>query len=68
MSDGLIPQRYARALYKYALEHNNATAVYDEMKQVADSFEAFPEMQKVMTKNKLKISKLSILYQLQRIL
>lgn len=49
MSDGLIPQRYARALYKYALEHNNATAVYDEMKQVADSFEAFPEMQKVMT-------------------
>ncbi len=49
MSDGLIPQRYARALYKYTLEHNNASAVYEEMKQVADSFEAYPEMQKVMT-------------------
>ena len=49
MNDGLIPQRYARALYKFALERNNATAVYEEMKQVADSFESAPALQRVMT-------------------
>lgn len=49
MNDGLIPQRYARALYKFALERNNATAVYEEMKVVADSFESTPALQKVMT-------------------
>lgn len=49
MNDGLIPQRYAKALYKYALEKNNTAAVYDEMKQVVASFEAMPSLQKVMT-------------------
>lgn len=49
MNDGLIPQRYARALYKYALEKDNTAAVYDEMKQVVASFEALPSLQKVMT-------------------
>lgn len=48
MNDGLIPRRYALALYKYAKEKGNASAVYDEMKQVADSFEANPELRKVM--------------------
>ncbi len=49
MNDGLIPQRYAKALYKYALEKNNTAAVYDEMKQVVASFESLPDLQKVMT-------------------
>lgn len=49
MNDGLIPQRYAKALYKYAVEHNNADAVYAEMKQVIASFQALPDLQKVMT-------------------
>lgn len=48
MNDGLIPQRYAKALYKYALEKNNAAAVYEEMKLVADAFERRPDLQKVM--------------------
>ncbi len=49
MNDGLIPQRYAKALYKLALEKNNTAQVYEEMKQVVASFESHPELQKVMT-------------------
>lgn len=48
MNDGLIPRRYALALYKFAADKGNTAAVYDEMKQVADSFEANPELLKVM--------------------
>lgn len=48
MNDGLIPQRYAKALYKYALERGNAEQVYNEMKTVAASFEAEPSLQKVL--------------------
>lgn len=49
MNDGLIPQRYAKALYKYALEKKNADVVYGEMKNVVDSFEARPDLQKVLS-------------------
>lgn len=48
MDTGLIPQRYAKALYKFALEHESATAVYDEMKAVIDSFRNNPRLQKVL--------------------
>lgn len=48
MNDGLIPQRYAKALYKYALERGNAERVYNEMKTVAAAFEAEPSLQKVL--------------------
>lgn len=48
MNDGLIPQRYAKALYKLAEEKGNAEAVYAEMKQVADSFRDNPELNKVL--------------------
>lgn len=49
MNDGLIPRRYALALYKYANEKGNTEAVYEEMKQVADSFASSPDLQKVMS-------------------
>lgn len=48
MNDGLIPQRYARALYKFALEKGNASQVYEEMKTVVGSFESNPELQKML--------------------
>lgn len=48
MNDGLIPRRYALALYKFAKDRGNTAAVYDEMKQVAASFESNPELSKVM--------------------
>lgn len=48
MNDGLIPQRYAKALYKFAEESGNNKRVYDVMKNVVLSFEANPELQKVL--------------------
>lgn len=49
MNDGLIPQRYAKALYKFADENNSTAKVYDEMKEVISSFENNPELQKVVS-------------------
>lgn len=49
MSDGLIPQRYAKALYKYACEKGNTAEVYNEVKHVAEAFRANPDMQKAMS-------------------
>lgn len=38
MNDGLIPNRYAKALYKHACEAGEAAAVYDQMKRVAEGY------------------------------
>ena len=48
MDNGLIPHRYAKALYKFALEHGNARSVYEEMKAVVDSFQNNPRLAKVL--------------------
>ena len=49
MNEGLIPQRYAKALYKLAVERGNSEKVYLEMKTVADSFAGNPGLQKVLS-------------------
>lgn len=49
MDNGLIPFRYAKALYKYALEHGKAEEVYNLMKRVIAAFEANPDLQKVLS-------------------
>lgn len=49
MDNGLIPQRYAKALYKYAGEHSETTVVYDEAKVAIHSFQDNPGMQKVLS-------------------
>lgn len=49
MNDGLIPYRYAKALYKTAEEKGKATEVYDEMKEVASSFASSPELQRALS-------------------
>ena len=49
MNEGLIPQRYAKALYKLAVERGNAEKVYLEMKTVAESFADNPDLQKVLS-------------------
>ncbi len=49
MDNGLIPRRYAKALYKFAKEHNTTETVYEEMKQVIYSFEQNPELQKTLS-------------------
>ena len=48
MDNGLIPQRYAKALYKFALEKGSSEAVYEEMKTVISSFRSDPRLQKVL--------------------
>lgn len=49
MSEGLIPQRYAKALYKLAEERHNSGVVYEEMKTLAESFVENPGLQKVLS-------------------
>ncbi|MDE5774290.1 MAG: ATP synthase F1 subunit delta [Muribaculaceae bacterium] len=48
MDNGLIPRRYAKALYKFADAHGNTREVYDEMKDVISAFTANPGLQKVL--------------------
>lgn len=49
MVSGLIPHRYAKALYKFAMESNKASEVYEEMKRVVESFQSNPELEKVLS-------------------
>ena len=49
MDNGLIPQRYAKALYKYALEQGRTKQLYELMKNVIESFKENPELQKVLS-------------------
>lgn len=48
MNEGLIPSRYAKALYKYAQEHGVATPIYEEMKRLDGSFAAHPALAKAL--------------------
>lgn len=49
MISGLIPHRYARALYKFAAENDKCKAVYDEMLNVVNAFSSDPRLQKVLS-------------------
>lgn len=48
MQEGLIPRRYAKALYKFAVECDATRAVYDKMLLLERSFEQQPALQEVM--------------------
>ena len=48
MDNGLIPKRYAKALYKFAQEKGETKRVYELSKQVLDAFQANPDLQKVL--------------------
>ncbi|MDE6558453.1 MAG: F0F1 ATP synthase subunit delta [Muribaculaceae bacterium] len=48
MDNGLIPRRYAKALYKFATSHGKGLEVYNEMKTVENAFSANPELQKTL--------------------
>ena len=48
MNDGLIPNRYAKALYKFALEEKCADKVYLQMKRLSESYSALPELKKTV--------------------
>ena len=49
MDNGLIPRRYAKALYKYALEKGETKEIYELSKRVVDAFRLNPELQKVLS-------------------
>lgn len=49
MVSGLIPMRYARALYKYAAETDSCGKVYEDMKRMIASFEGNPDLEKVLS-------------------
>lgn len=49
MDNGLIARRYAKALYKFALEHGSTAKVYDEIKEVIAAFAANPELRKTLS-------------------
>ena len=48
MDNGLIPRRYAKALYKFALEKGESEKLYDLSKQVIAAFQQNPDLQKVL--------------------
>ncbi|MDE5650169.1 MAG: F0F1 ATP synthase subunit delta, partial [Duncaniella sp.] len=48
MNEGLIPSRYAKALFEYAGDNHDDKRVYDMMHTLAGSFAAEPSMQQVM--------------------
>lgn len=45
MNEGLIPRRYAKALYLFAQEKGNADELYGLMGTLVASFQAHPELQ-----------------------
>lgn len=49
MISGLIPHRYALALYKFAGESNSSRAVYAEMKNVIEAFRSNAQLEKVLS-------------------
>ena len=49
MDNGLIPRRYAKALYKYALEKGETKEIYDLSKHVIAAFQKNTELQKILS-------------------
>lgn len=48
MNQGLVPNRYAKALYKFALEKGQAERVYEIMKQLASAFAGQPKLRQTV--------------------
>ena len=44
MNDGLIPNRYAKALFKVAVEKGEQAEIYTQMKQLVASFDEMPAL------------------------
>ena len=49
MDNGLIPRRYAKALYKFALEKGETEKIYELSKRVIEAFRENPDLQKVLS-------------------
>lgn len=48
MNEGLIPRRYAKALYKYAQEHHCTQQLYNDTQRIEEVFATHPALTKAM--------------------
>ena len=48
MSDGLIPRRYAKALYKYAVENGDSQEIYELLKSLSFRYAAIDELKRAV--------------------
>ena len=48
MNDGLIPRRYAKALYKLAIEQGDSDEIYEQLKAMSKRFTALDEVKRVL--------------------
>lgn len=48
MNEGLIPRRYAKALYEYAADLGKEERMYALMKNLSGAFEAMPQIRKTL--------------------
>ena len=48
MSDGLIPRRYAKALYKFAVENGDAQEIYELLKTLSFRYAAIDELKRAV--------------------
>ena len=51
MNDGLIPNRYAKALFKVAVEKGEQAEIYTQMKQLVASFDEMPALKAAVSNN-----------------
>ena len=49
MVSGLIPHRYAKALYKFAVESGKSKEVYSEMQRVVEAFRSDVRLEKILS-------------------
>ncbi len=48
MNDGLIPKRYAKALYKLGMENGDLHVIYEQMRELSSHNTAIDELKRVM--------------------
>ena len=53
MSDGLIPRRYAKALYKYAVENGDSQEIYELLKKLSFRYTAIDELKRAVLNPKI---------------
>lgn len=55
MNEGLIPRRYAKALYKYAQEHQCTQQVYADSQRLEEAFATHPALSKALSNPALSV-------------
>ena len=48
MNDGLIPKRYAKALYKLAVENGDSQEIYEQLKPLSRGFSGLDDIKRVL--------------------